>query len=83
MFDAFFGERVPGEGNDLGGVRVGRAGERGMKVDETRGLLGAFAAEEQRRRGETRMMQQHARELGTGIASDASDGDAQRIGARC
>ena len=78
--DAFFGECVPGEGNDLGGVRVGRAAERWMKVDEARSLFGAFAAEEERRRGETRMMQQNARELGAGIAGDACDGDAKRVG---
>ena len=51
-----------------------------MEVDETRGLFGAFAAEEDGRRGETRMVQQNARELGAGIAGDARDGDAERIG---
>src|SRR6185437_2125077 len=55
--DTLFGERVPGEGNNLGGVRIGCAGERWVEVDETRGLLGAFAAEEDGRRGETRMVQ--------------------------
>ncbi len=78
--DAFFGEGVEGEGDDLGGVGVGRAGERGVDVGEAQGFVRAFAPEEDGRRGEARMVQEKARELGAGIAGHARDGDTQRIG---
>ncbi len=75
--DAFFGERVEGEGDDLGGVGVGRAGERRVDVGEAQGFFGACAAEEDGRRGEARVVEQEARELGAGVAGDAGDGDAE------
>jgi hypothetical protein len=78
--DAFLLESLPGEGNDQGGVGVGCTEERRMDVDEAQGLFGALAAQEDRRRGEARMVQEDARELGPGITGDARDGNAQRIG---
>src|SRR5581483_12343884 len=77
--DAFFGEGVEGEWDDEGGVGVRRAGERGVDVGEAQGFFGAFAAEEDRRRGEARVMEEEACELGASVAGDAGDGDAEIV----
>jgi hypothetical protein len=58
---AFFGEGVEGEGDNLGGVGVGRAGERRVDVGEAEGFFGAFTAEEEWRRREARVVQENAR----------------------
>jgi hypothetical protein len=50
-----------------------------VNVGEAQGFFRAFAAEEDGRRGEARVMEQEARELGASVAGDPGDGDAEIV----